>query len=194
MIFQSPNSQKPFDQIRFLVYEVKQIVNHKKLRWFTCWLSGSTQVLITYRLDRAGYLIFKKAWPALRIFLLPSFIIARLFGGNHEIHYRADIGKGLHVLHSGLGLVVSSGAIAGNGLLLTGGNCIGTRKHLEPGDLVIGDNVSLGANAVILGPIHLGSHISIGAGAVVIEDAPDHVVLAGVPAKIIRRGIDRIRD
>lgn len=194
MIYKSPNSQKPFDQIRFLIYEIKLIVNHRNLRWFSCWFAGSTHVLISYRLDRAGYLIFKNTWPALRIFLLPLFISARLLGGNHEIHYQADIGKGLKVLHPGLGIVISGGAIAGKRLLLTGGNCIGVRNHIEPGRLVIGDYVSLGANAVILGPVKLGSHIEIGAGAVVIDDAPDGVILAGVPAKIIRRNDESRKD
>lgn len=98
----------------------------------------------------------------------------------------ADVGKGLQVLHPGLGIVVSRWTTAGDALTLTGGNCIGIRQPISNGELVLGDHIFLGANAVILGPVHLGSNIQIGAGAVVITDAPDNVMLAGVPAKIVR--------
>lgn len=49
-------------------------------------------------------------------------------------------------------------------------------------EICIGDNVSLGANAVILGPIIMGNNVMIGAGAVVVKNANDGEVLIGVPA------------
>ena len=52
---------------------------------------------------------------------------------------------------------------------------------------VIGDNVSVGANSVIIGGIHIGNNVIIGAGSVVIRDVPDNSVVAGNPAKIIKR-------
>lgn len=67
---------------------------------------------------------------------------------------------------------------------MTGGNCIGIRQSVKRGDLVIGDRVNLGANAVILGPVKIGDQVVIGAGAVVIHDAPDNAILVGVPASI----------
>jgi serine O-acetyltransferase len=81
---------------------------------------------------------------------------------------------------------VNGHLIAGEHLLLTGGNCLGGRRSLNYGDFVIGDQVYLGANAVILGPIKVGNCVQIGAGAVVIDDVPNNVVLAGVPAKVIK--------
>ena len=115
---------------------------------------------------------------------LPLFIGSRLLGGNHDINYQAEIGKGLLILHPGLGIVVSGYTIAGDYLTLTGGNCIGIRQSVNRGDLVIGDGVYLGANAVILGPVKIGDQVVIGAGAVVIHDAPDNAILVGVPASI----------
>ena len=50
--------------------------------------------------------------------------------------------------------------------------CIGGRKALDAGDIHIGDNVLLGANAVVLGPITVGDDARIGAGAVVVRDVP----------------------
>ena len=50
----------------------------------------------------------------------------------------------------------------------------------------IGDNVTIGANVVIIGKINIGSNVVIGAGSVVIKDVPDNCVVAGNPARIIK--------
>jgi serine acetyltransferase len=181
----NPSVFSAFDQIKFMIYEIELIVNRRWGRWFTCWFGGSAGVIISYRLDRFGFLLLKNAWPAIRLLFFPLFLLLRLISYSHEIHYAANIGKGLKILHPSLGIVVNGKLIAGEHLLLTGGNCLGARTSLAYGDFVIGDNVSLGANAVILGPLTLGNQTQIGAGAVVIESAPDHVTLVGVPAKIL---------
>jgi len=54
------------------------------------------------------------------------------------------------------------------------------------GDIVIEDNVWIGANAVILGGIRIKTGSIIAAGAVVTHDVPSMVIVAGVPAKIIK--------
>jgi serine O-acetyltransferase len=53
----------------------------------------------------------------------------------------------------------------------------------------LGNHVSLGANAVVLGPVIIGDNVNIGAGAVVINDAPDNCFLVGVPAVEKRHAI-----
>lgn len=50
----------------------------------------------------------------------------------------------------------------------------------------IGDNVSLGANVVIIGGVEIGNNVSIGAGSVVVKDIPDNSVAVGNPAKVIK--------
>lgn len=62
------------------------------------------------------------------------------------------------------------------------------KKH--PGDSekpIIGDNVFVGANVVIIGGIRVGNNVVIGAGSVVVDDVPDNVVIAGNPARIVRK-------
>jgi acetyltransferase-like isoleucine patch superfamily enzyme len=54
----------------------------------------------------------------------------------------------------------------------------------------IGSGSWLGANAVILPGTTIGEHVVVAAGAVVRGDIPDHCVVAGVPAKIVRRFVD----
>lgn len=171
-----------FQQMAFLFYELKQMNNTRWWRWFSCWFSTSFWAIASYRLDRFFYLLLGRGWSGIRIILSPIFFLFRPWFGISEIHYRAEIGKGLIVLHPDLGVVISSKAIIGDHLTLVGGNCIGGRKKLSPGDLLIGDHVSLGANAVILGPVKVGNYVEVGAGAVVVKDVPDHAIVAGVPA------------
>lgn len=51
----------------------------------------------------------------------------------------------------------------------------------------MGDNCVIGAGAVILGHITIGNDVFIGANAVVNRDIPDHCMAVGVPARIIRK-------
>ena len=51
---------------------------------------------------------------------------------------------------------------------------------------VIGDNVTLGVNVTIIGPVTIGNNVIVGAGSVVVKDVPDNCVVAGDPAKIIK--------
>lgn len=51
---------------------------------------------------------------------------------------------------------------------------------------VIGDNVTLGVNVTIIGPIHIGNNVTIGAGSVVVKDIPDNCIAVGNPCKPIK--------
>lgn len=58
----------------------------------------------------------------------------------------------------------------------------GDNEHLP----IIGDNITLGANVVIIGGITIGDNVVVGAGSVVVKDVPDNCIVAGNPAKIIK--------
>ena len=53
--------------------------------------------------------------------------------------------------------------------------------------VVIGDDVWIGANAVVLPGVTIGSHCVVAAGAVVTKDVPDNTLVGGVPAKVIKQ-------
>lgn len=53
--------------------------------------------------------------------------------------------------------------------------------------VIIGDDIWIGANAVVLPGVTIGNHCVIAAGAVVTKDVPSHSLVAGVPAKIIKQ-------
>ena len=52
---------------------------------------------------------------------------------------------------------------------------------------VIGNNVSLGANVIVIGGVHIGDNVFVGAGSVVVKDIPSNCVAVGNPAKVIKK-------
>lgn len=61
---------------------------------------------------------------------------------------------------------------------------IGSRKSGRP---TIGNNVSIGCHACVLGKISIGNNVKIGAGSVIVKDIPDNCVVVGNPAKIVKQ-------
>ena len=102
-----------------------------------------------------------------------------------EIHPGAEIGNRLFIDH-GMGIVIGETATIGD-------NCIiyhevtlgGTGKDEKKRHPDIGDNVMIGCGSKILGPIKIGNNVKIGANAVVLKDVPDNSTIVGVPGKII---------
>ena len=61
------------------------------------------------------------------------------------------------------------------------------RQLTSKGEVVIGDNVWIGDKAAVLSGVHIGNNVIIAANAVVTKDVPDNCMVAGVPAKIIKK-------
>ncbi|MDO8480286.1 MAG: acyltransferase [Nanoarchaeota archaeon] len=61
------------------------------------------------------------------------------------------------------------------------------KQKMSASPIVIGENVLINAGAMILRGVKIGSGSVIGAGSLVIRDVPEHVVVMGVPAKIVKR-------
>lgn len=62
------------------------------------------------------------------------------------------------------------------------------REHkVTTRDIIISDDVWIGANAVITAGVKIGTHCIVGGGAVVTKDVPDYCIVSGNPAKIIKR-------
>ncbi|MCG6137599.1 MAG: serine acetyltransferase [Nostoc sp. LLA-1] len=105
-----------------------------------------------------------------------------------ELPWNTKIGTNIKIQH-GHGLVVNCETIIGANCTLRHSTTIGNKK-LPDGSISaspqIGNNVDIGSNVVIIGPIKVGDNVVVGAGAVVVKDIPQDAVVAGNPAKIIR--------
>lgn len=106
----------------------------------------------------------------------------RFFTGV-DIHPQAQLGRRLFIDHA-TGVVIGQTAKVGEDVLIfhevTLGGVTMSRGKRHP---TVGNNVTIGAGAKVLGPIEIGSHSRIGANAVVVKDVPDNTVATGVPAK-----------
>lgn len=122
--------------------------------------------------------------------LARMFEVISMMLSSHAISAEIEIGDGSKFWHHGLGCVAWAGVHIGNNCKIfqnvTFGNKFG-RQIENRGGVHVGDNCVIGAGAVILGHITIGNDVSIGANAVVNRDIPDHCMAVGVPARIIRK-------
>jgi len=117
--------------------------------------------------------------------------LAKFFTGI-EIHPGATIGKGLFIDH-GMGVVIGETAIIGDNVTLFQGATLGgTGKEQGKRHPTLEDNIVVGAGAKILGNITIGSNSYIGANAVVIHDVPPNSTVVGVPGHVTKQDGKRI--
>ena len=101
-----------------------------------------------------------------------------------DLPYTCEIGRNVEFQHNGLGCVIHSQAVIGEGTKIYQNVTIGGRNGR--GHPVIGKNVFIGAGACILGGVTIGDDAIIGANATVIEDVPAGAVVVGEKARIVK--------
>lgn len=105
-----------------------------------------------------------------------------------DISETADIGSGLIVQH-GYGTIVAPRKIGKNCWVNQGVTIGYTNNNDCP---TLGDNVTVYCGAKVLGDVHVGNNVIVAANAVVVKDIKDNCVVGGVPAKIIKDNHTRI--
>lgn len=103
-----------------------------------------------------------------------------------------------------IGAVVGPGTMIDMGAVLGGRATVGSRCHIGAGAVLAGviepasatpvvveDGVLIGANAVVIEGVRIGAGAVVAAGAVVVEDVPANTVVAGCPAKVIKKKDDQ---
>jgi serine O-acetyltransferase len=117
--------------------------------------------------------------------------VARFFTGI-EIHPGAEIGRRLFIDH-GLGTVIGETAIVGDDVTMYQGVTLGgTGKEKGKRHPTLGNNISIGSGAKLLGNITIGDNCRVGAGSVVLRSVPANSTIVGVPGHIVLRDGKRV--
>lgn len=148
---------------------------------------GPVEVLLTYPgiharlLHRPAHALYRRRVP-----LAPRLIshAARFLTGI-EIHPGAVLGEGLFIDH-GMGVVIGETAVVGDDChLLQGVTLGGTSTRRVKRHPTLGNGVTVGAGAQIIGAITVGDNARIGAGSVVVANVPPNATVVGVPGHVI---------
>jgi serine O-acetyltransferase len=119
--------------------------------------------------------------------LIPRVIsqLSRFFTGI-EIHPGATIGRRFFIDH-GMGVVIGETAEVGDDVLIYQGVTLGgTGKEKGKRHPTIGNRVVIGGGAKVLGNILIGNNVKIGAQSVVVKPVPDNSTVVGIPGRIVR--------
>jgi len=169
--------------IKRLKYDIANIIENDpaaRSAFEVIILYPSIHALLAYRIAHSLYIK--------RFYFMARLIsqLARFFTGI-EIHPGATIGKGLFIDH-GMGVVIGETAEIGDNVTIYHGVTLGgTGKDKGKRHPTVGDNVTIGSGAKILGPITIGNGAKIGANAVVVDEVPSFSTAVGIPARIIRQ-------
>ena len=102
--------------------------------------------------------------------------------GQCVIGRGAEFGPRFVLIHS-QGVVINGSVRGGEDIYLEHQVTIGAEGRQAP---VLGSRIFIGAGAKIIGPVQIGDDVKIGANAVVTRDLPDGATAVGVPARVVR--------
>jgi serine O-acetyltransferase len=121
----------------------------------------------------------------------PPYIFYYLRLRHYTFKYGIDIGigtrigNGFYIGHFG-GIIVSSAVVIGKNVNISQGVTIGVaNRGNRQGGAIIGDNVYIAPGVKIVGKVIIGNNVAIGAGAIVTKDIPDNSVVVGNPGRVI---------
>lgn len=101
-----------------------------------------------------------------------------------NIYPTVKIGKGFYLHYKGI--ILTRTTSAGENLTLIGPLTVGTDLWETQG-AKIGKNVTICTGAKVIGKVSIGDNVIVGANSVIVKDIPSNVIVAGVPAKIIKQ-------
>jgi serine O-acetyltransferase len=152
-----------------LVRQVLLGESYKYIFWMRTCRFTESKTALRYALNPLARMILRRLKYKLGISIRPS----------------TRIGSGFYIGHFG-GIVINENCIIGKNCNISPGVNLGKANRGERrGYPTVGDNVYIGPGAKLVGAIRIGNNVAIGANAVVTEDVPDNAVVAGIPARIV---------
>lgn len=103
-----------------------------------------------------------------------------------QIPVGTKIDRGFRITHFGH-IVINPGSVIGENFNISQGCLIGNAQGNRAGVPVIGNNVCMNANSIIIGNAHIGNDVLIAPGALVDFDVPSNSIVIGNPGRIIPR-------
>lgn len=148
---------------------------------------SNLEVLLTYPGLHALALHRVASWLYIRDLRLPARLVshASRFLTGIEIHPGATIGRRFFIDH-GMGVVIGETTVIGDDVTLYQGVTLGgTGKQSGKRHPTIGNGVTVGVGAKILGDVRIGDGAKVGGGSVVLKDVPPGATAVGVPARTV---------
>ena len=140
--------------------------------------------------NQRNYQYAKEKKQYLKILIYGFF--ANHYASKYNIELYGKFGKNLKIWHGNI--IINSNAILGDNVSMHGNNCIGNNLKSDNAPK-IGNNVDIGFGSVIIGDVTLADNIIIGANSLVNKSFLEaNVVIAGNPAKIIKRNVKNDKD
>ena len=140
-------------------------------------------VMVVYRFGRWRYGIHNR-WLRLPFSILYKILklLSQILTGI-DLPCEVTVGRRFRIEHFG-DIIISGDTVFGDDVVIRNGVTVGLKRTNERGAPVIGNRVDIGAGAKVLGPIRIGDDVAIGANAVVLQDVPPNSLAIGVPAQI----------
>lgn len=139
--------------------------------------------LVVYRFGAWRYRIKPRLLRApLYVVYKAAFVLIQMLSGI-ELPCEVKLGRRFRIEHHS-DIIINGKAEFGDDVVVRNGVTVGVRHTNVLEAPVIGNRVDIGAGAKILGPIRIGDDVVVGANAVVITDVPSNSIAIGVPAQI----------
>ena len=119
--------------------------------------------------------------------------LARWFTGI-EIHPGASIGRRCFIDHGMARIIGETTEIGDDVTIYQGVTLGGTGKDTGKRHPTIGNRVMISSGAKVLGPFKVGDDVKIGAGAVVLKEIPPNCTVVGIPGTIVKRNGQSTQD
>ena len=172
------------DLIKILSSDLKRYGNHAPT--LKDWLLHNEVWYIFNYIRHLRYVEYYKNKNKL-LYLCHFFRYKRLGFKLRMTVYPGTVGPGFRIYHAGDFIHIGPNVRIGKNCTILPGVVFGNKTE-KPDDrpVIVGDNCYFGLGVKILGPVHIGNNVTVGANAVVTKDIPDNAIVGGVPAKVIR--------